>query len=566
MQREPDPGLKLPQRLAWPGFVLDLVRGELLDTEGRPSGLRAQALKVLLVLGEQAGQVVGKDELMRRVWGDVVVTEDSLVQAVGDIRRVLGDGDHRIVRTVPRRGYLLLPPEDTRGTGAAPEAGRSRATAQGPGTADTRPRRPWPALLGAALLALAVGAAAWAAWQRGTPPPRSLAVLPFESEGGTDDWFVDGVAGDLGAIVASWTGVTVVGRGTVANYRGRNVDPRAVGRELGVRHVLSGRARREGDRVRLTVSLVDARSGQVLWSELRDVPRAELAGLIGDVAGGIARTLTVAYGDAVAADARVLAPHQVQADDLAMQGIAELLRSVSATGFERARQIAESALALDPECRRCLAGVSLANSNLVLWDWTSDKAAAIARAEETSARLALLAPDLMLTRLSQASLANVRRDWAGLLVIGDELVEHFPNEPTSHHHRCSALLRLGRYAESIEACARAQRISPRDSRVATWQGLMGFAEFQRGRHAEAEVQLRRSVLANPRVPFYGVALAAAIAEQGRRDEALQVMQETTARHPAFRRDWIVSYWVSADASFMAGRDRLLARAGELELP
>ena len=53
--------------------------------------MRAQALKVLLVLGERAGQVVGKDELMRRVWGDVIVTEDSLVQAVGDIRRVLGD-------------------------------------------------------------------------------------------------------------------------------------------------------------------------------------------------------------------------------------------------------------------------------------------------------------------------------------------------------------------------------------------------------------------------------------------------------------------------------------------
>jgi tetratricopeptide (TPR) repeat protein len=248
-----------------------------------------------------------------------------------------------------------------------------------------------------------------------------------------------------------------------------------------------------------------------------------------------------------------------------MQGMAELLRSVSATGFERARQISEAALALDPDCLRCLAGVSLANSNLVLWDWTSDPPAAIARAEETSARLALLAPDLLLTRLSQASLAHLRRDWAGLLVIGDELVEHFPNEPTSHHHRCSALLRLGRYVESIDACARAQRISPRDSRVATWQGLMGFGEFQRGRHAEAEVQLRRSVLANPRVPFYGVALAAAIAEQGRRDEALQVMQETTARYPAFRRDWIASYWVSADASFMAGRDRLLARAGELGL-
>ena len=77
--------------LTWPGFVLDLARGELFDDAGRPTGLRAQALKVLLVLGEQAGEVVGKDQLMQRVWGDVIVTEDSLVQAIGDIRRVLGD-------------------------------------------------------------------------------------------------------------------------------------------------------------------------------------------------------------------------------------------------------------------------------------------------------------------------------------------------------------------------------------------------------------------------------------------------------------------------------------------
>ena len=108
MQRDAGPDLRPLQRLAWPGFVLDLGAGELLAADGRPTELRAQALKVLLILGERAGQVVGKDELMRRVWGDVIVTEDSLVQAIGDIRRVLGDQAHDRIRTVPRRGYLLM--------------------------------------------------------------------------------------------------------------------------------------------------------------------------------------------------------------------------------------------------------------------------------------------------------------------------------------------------------------------------------------------------------------------------------------------------------------------------
>lgn len=96
------------RRLSWPGFVLDLERRELLHADGRTAELRRQALEVLLRLGADAGRTVGKDELMRCVWADVVVTEDSLVQAVADIRRVLGDNDHRIVRTAPRRGYALM--------------------------------------------------------------------------------------------------------------------------------------------------------------------------------------------------------------------------------------------------------------------------------------------------------------------------------------------------------------------------------------------------------------------------------------------------------------------------
>jgi TolB-like protein/DNA-binding winged helix-turn-helix (wHTH) protein len=554
MQREPDADLRHAQRLVWPDFVLDLARGELVDAAGAPTELRAQALKVLLLLGERAGQVVGKDELMRRVWGDVVVTEDSLVQAVGDIRRVLGDEKHERVRTVPRRGYLLVPPASAPvpATTAVPAAGR-----MGGGG--------WPAWLGAALLTAAVGTAVGLARQAPPSTPRSLAILPFDSAAGTDDWFVDGVGGDLTTLVGSWPEVRVIGRGTMARYRGKNADPREVARELGVRHVLTGRARRDGEQVRLEVSLVDA-SGAIVWSELRDMPRAELPALVGDVAGGLARALTVPLGDAVAADARRLAPQQVQADDLAMQGFAELLRSVSKPNFERARQLFEQAVALDPRSRRGLGGVALANVNLVAWEWADDRRAAAARAEQALAQLDLVAPEALITKIAHASAAHLRYDWIGLLAMSDRLAALHPNEPTSHHYRCSALLRLARFQDSIDACARAQRISPRDSRVATWQGLIGFNEFQLGRHAAAEQVLRESVLANPRVPFYSVVLAAAIDAQGRRDEALQVIAEVTARHPTYRAGSIANYWVATDARFVAGRDRIARSAAALGLP
>lgn len=89
--------------------TLDLLAGELFDEHGELAGLRRQGLELLLVLGRRAGQVVSKDELMHQVWPRVVVGEGSLTQAIADVRRVLGDDEHRIVRTVARRGYMLVP-------------------------------------------------------------------------------------------------------------------------------------------------------------------------------------------------------------------------------------------------------------------------------------------------------------------------------------------------------------------------------------------------------------------------------------------------------------------------
>lgn len=557
MQREPDADLRHAQRLAWPGFVLDLARGELLDAAGHPTEMRAQALKVLLILGEQAGQVVSKDELMRRVWGDVVVTEDSLVQAVGDIRRVLGDTKHERVRTVPRRGYLFEVP-------LAP------APVDVVAAPAVRPARllSLPSLLGVSGLLLAItlaGAMAVRQGGAGGGAQRSLAILPFDSEAGTEEWFVEGVTGDLTTLVSSWPEARVIGRGTMARYKGKNADPRDVARELGVRHVLYGRTRRDGDQVRLAVTLVDA-SGAIVWSELRDVPRAELGALVGDVAGGLSRALIVPFGDAVAANVRLLGPQQVQADDLALQGMAELLRSVSKPSFERARELFEQAVAIDPNSRRGLGGVALANINLVSWEWAADPSAAAARAEQAIAKLDQVAPEALITKIAHAASAFLRYEWIGLLTMSDRLVALYPNEPTAHHYRCSALLRLARFQDSIDACRRAMRISPRDSRVATWQGLIGFNEFQLGRHAAAEQVLRDSVTANPRVPFYSVVLAAAIAEQGRRDEAVAVIRDVAVRHPTFRAGAVVNYWVATDPLFIAGRDRIARIAADLGLP
>lgn len=102
------PAIPAAGRIELAGHVLDLGRGELFTADGTPAALRHKALKLLLVLGERCGEVVSKDELMRRVWPQVVVTDDSLTQAVAEIRRVLADKKHEWLRTRARRGYMLV--------------------------------------------------------------------------------------------------------------------------------------------------------------------------------------------------------------------------------------------------------------------------------------------------------------------------------------------------------------------------------------------------------------------------------------------------------------------------
>ena len=562
MQREPSTDLAAPDRLVWPGFVLDLARGELLDAAGRPTELRAQALKVLLLLGERAGQVVGKDELLRRVWGDVVVTEDSLVQAVGDIRRVLGDCKHERVRTVPRRGYLLVPPS-VGATSAAPPASAAGS------------RWRLPALLGVAGLLLAVALAGLMAIRLGgtgapgTASLRSLAILPFESaDASADDaWFVDALTGDLTTKAARWSGVAVIGAGTMRGYKGKGVDPRQVARELGVQYVLTGRVRRDGDQVRLDVSLVDGANGRAAWSDQIDVPRAELPRAVGDIAGGMAKVLMIGWGDAIGDRVAMMKPAQIEADDIAMRAFSIHLKSLGPDNLEQARVLFEQALAKDERSMRALAGVSLVNSMNISFGWTKDPAASDRRSQEALDRMATIDNHAHLTLLSRASLQLSRSDWKAQYATSEELLRGFPNDPTSYHHRCSSLLRLGGFEEAIPSCDRAIKISPRDSRAPTWNGLAGMNEFMRGRYAAAAERARLTVAGNPKLPFYSLLLAAALAEDGRRDEARQAIEDLKARHPGTNTARLIGLWSLANThpQFVAGLERIGAKARELGL-
>ena len=273
-------------RLRLRGFEVDLSRGELRTLDGAHVELRPRSFAVLHLLASNVGRLVSKDEIMARVWDDAFVTDDSLTQCIADIRRALGDEERRIVRTVPRRGYLLVP--DAMDVHQAPtkldvDLEPARLASLTPEHGGRRRRFWWRGRWEAAALAIAllIGIAVIVAvfrWsgtggapelQARVPDRPSLAVLSFKSvvPSAMNDLFASGVATEIINELARNKDVRVLARDSSFALSGQNLAPREIGSKLRVRYLVDGTVQRLGDTLAIDVQLVDTRDGSVAWGE-----------------------------------------------------------------------------------------------------------------------------------------------------------------------------------------------------------------------------------------------------------------------------------------------------------
>jgi TolB-like protein/DNA-binding winged helix-turn-helix (wHTH) protein len=265
-------GLDAVDRLDIAGLTLDLRREELRDAAGTRIELRNRSFGVLRHLATNAGRVVTKDELLDVNWPGVTVTEDSLTQCVSEIRRALGDAGRDLVRTVPRRGYMIVL-DDRSLTGAAtPALANPRRVAW-----YRHPRVAIPVLLSAAILF------AWGSWtltkdvgspSAPLPVPMTVsrgptvAVLPFENNTADtgQNLLAEGLTQGMISALGRFGELRVLARGVTSAYRGRVPDATDLG-ALGVDYVVDGNLRRDGDVGRVDIRLSATRTGAQVWSK-----------------------------------------------------------------------------------------------------------------------------------------------------------------------------------------------------------------------------------------------------------------------------------------------------------
>jgi adenylate cyclase len=209
------------QQVRLPSHVVDLAADELRTAEGIHVELRPRSLAVLRLLAEHAGRLVTKDEFIAKVWDDVAVTEDSLTQCIADIRKTIGDEERRVLRTVPRKGYILVPAQ--RGTHLAGRA----------------------------------------------PDLPSLAVMPFLSIG--EDCrpltLGSGMASEIINELARNRDLRLIGRDSSFALANQNLLAQELGEQLGARYLVEGTAQRIDGTIIVDVQLVDSRDGSIAWGD-----------------------------------------------------------------------------------------------------------------------------------------------------------------------------------------------------------------------------------------------------------------------------------------------------------
>lgn len=310
MNHAPSEGERARTTLRVGAWRVDPAAGQMTqgDTVVR---LEARTLRLLLCLADRAGNVVSIDELLGEVWAGVIVTPDSVYQAVTALRRLLGDDSRQpsYIATVPRRGYRLIAavdalPESTIQE-TQPEAAEAIA-ADRAGVPERKPGSVSRAVLALGVLLLLCGAVSAYWWLRdrpsgsvgaaisGTRAARSIAVLPFLdlTDAMNQEPFADGMTEELIDKLSAYPGMQVSAPTSSFYYKNKQVPVAEIARSLGVAYVLDGSVRSSGATMRVAARLVRAGDGFVVWSATYDRPLGDKLKVQDDIAGEAAAALT----------------------------------------------------------------------------------------------------------------------------------------------------------------------------------------------------------------------------------------------------------------------------------
>lgn len=355
------------------------------------------------------------------------------------------------------------------------------------------------------------------------PDKPSIAVLPFQNMSGDpeQEYFADGMVEDIITGLSRSKSLFVIARNSSFTYKGKAVDIKQVGRELGVRYVLEGSVRKSGNRVRITGQLIDATAGTHLWADRFDSQIEDIFDLQDRVTGSVIGAIYPQLERAEIERAQRKPTESLKAYDYYLRALATFYRYTSKTGIE-ALELAKAANELDPEFALGYALAADCLSQRKVYGWSTDVAREMVEARELARRAIELGKDdpsvLAKAGFVLAYVVGEVEEGAAMLA---RAINLDPNLASARTWRGWTHIYLGEGDAAFEQFQIALRLSPLDRRIYSAQTGVAFAHFFGGRYEDAISWATVATRQQPNFVSAHRILTAALAMSGRFDEARQ---------------------------------------------
>ncbi len=470
--------------LAFGDYRLDIERRELRRGSEMVS-LEPKAFDLLAYLVRQRDRVVSKDDLLQEVWGGRIVSEAALTTRINAVRRAVGDDGtaQRLVRTLPRKGIRFI--------GGVTELPDPMTPAV------IRMTDPMP-----------------------LPDKPSIAVLAFQnmSADPEQEYFADGMVEEIITALSRIRWLFVIARHSSFTYKGQAVDIKRVGRELGVRYVLEGSVRKDGNRVRITAQLIEAETGAHLWADRFDGALEDVFDLQDQVAISVAGVIEPALQAAEMIRSINRPTAHLSAYALHLRALAAFF-PITKERIPEALQLLEQSISIDPNYGPALVWAANCHSRLILDGWAKEPEQARRKGIDLARRaLAVAGNDPGVLANAANVLARFGEDIGTMIGLVDRALLLSPSFARGWY--LSGYLRLwaGQPDLAIEHTETALRLSPRE-RMGTPLAIIGPAYFFKRHFEKATATLLLAIHEQPGSPAPYRYLAACYAHMGRIDEA-----------------------------------------------
>jgi TolB-like protein/DNA-binding winged helix-turn-helix (wHTH) protein/Tfp pilus assembly protein PilF len=461
----------------------------LLLRNGKPVPLTPKAFETLLALIRNGGHLVGKDDLMRQVWPDTAVEEANLARNVYSLRKLLGDGDdeHSYIETIPKIGYRFIAPVRELGDGTnavvikrrvrarivSEEVETSEESAPGvienvpPAMLSLPPARGKGKALVLGLLAIAVlgaliitGVLVRDARSK-TAAIESVAVLPFTNLSNDPelDYVSDGITEGLINRLSQVPRLKIIAHNSVFHYKGKDIDPKEVGRALSVQAIVVGRVMRHGDELTVSAELIDARDGTHIWSTSQEGKTSDLKFLQQELPQDITNNLSLRLTSAEQKSDTRRDTNDVEAYQNYLKG-RYFWNKRTESGLQKAIEYFQKSVERDPSYALAYAG--LADSYIIQANWRFEPSAeAYEKARAAALRALEFDPQLAEAKTSLAYTTLLYKwDWSAAEREFREAIALNPNYASAHHWFSICLLTAGRQQEALAEIQRAQELDP----------------------------------------------------------------------------------------------------------